>query len=193
MKAFFSFAVSVLLVFLAMFGAIGCEPAATDDELKQMCVNLSVVRGEEQVPKSAELTAKVEADFTTKEKNLLAWKAKDMRGWDEELAAKLAKLDGGEEMTGDDGAPATKESLKKLYAKKKDIGAKQFDDDLAKLADAKKNALSEVDGIVKEAQAAQDVKVKECMDAARKEAVSQSLAQCRIAATDKDTFWNKCK
>lgn len=172
---------------------LGCKPAATDADVKKMCENLSVVRGEAEIPIPAELTADVEEDFATKEKNLLAWKAKDMRGWDEELDARLAAMDAGDEAVDEDGAPLSKSGLKKRYAQKKEIGAKQFDADLSALAAAKKKALAEVAAIVKEAESAFNAKIQSCIDEAKKESVSQSLAQCRIAAPDKDTYWNKCK
>lgn len=180
----------------AIMGAIffsGCEPKASEEELKQMCETLTKVRGEVTVPSVGELTQEINQSYEQKEKKLLAWKARDMNGWDEELAAKLKDLETDTEEKGDDEETMTPEKLKEMYAKKKEIGAKQFDDDLLKLTVEKKNKLTGVEDVVKAAQAEFDSKTMECVKAAGTEQISKTLAQCRIAAPDKDTYWNKCK
>ncbi|MBN2717883.1 MAG: hypothetical protein JXX14_18690 [Deltaproteobacteria bacterium] len=171
----------------------GCEPAASPDELRLMCENLVKVRAEVKVPTVEELTAELTAEYKAKEEKLLAWKERDMKGWDEDLAASLKRLEEDTDQNEDDTDAMTAEKLKETFAKKKAIGAKQFDDDLLKLTIEKKARLAGVGDVVKEAQAQFDAKANECLEKAKTEKVSQSLAQCRIQAPDKDTYWNKCK
>ena len=172
----------------------GCEPAATSDELTQMCQNLVKVRAEVIVPTEDELTKEMNESYQVREDKLLAWKERDMKGWDEDLAASLKRLEEDTD-TGDDSDSdaMTPEKLKEQFAKKKAIGAKQFDDDLLKLTVEKKAKLAGVGDEVKAKQAEFDAKVNECVEKAKTEKISKSLAQCRINAPDKDTYWNKCK
>jgi SMC interacting uncharacterized protein involved in chromosome segregation len=171
----------------------GCEPGASDDELARMCANLTTVRGEVKVPTVSDLTTEVNEEYARKEKKLLDWKARDMKSWDEELDARLKILADNPEEMDEAGEPMTPEKLKTMYAKKKKIGAKQFDDDLLKLTVEKKTKLAGVEDVVKQAQAEFDSLTEKCIEGAKKEKVSKSLAQCRIDAPDKDTYWNKCK
>jgi hypothetical protein len=171
----------------------GCEPAASSDELTQMCTNLTRVRAEVKVPTVSDLTREVNEEYATKEKKLLDWKARDMRSWDEELAARLKILADNPEELDDAGEPMTPEKLREMYAKKKEIGAGQFDDDLLKLTVEKKEKLAGLEGIVRDAQQEFDSRIAKCIDDAKKEKISKSLAQCRIVAPDKDSYWNKCK
>ncbi|MBN2525025.1 MAG: hypothetical protein JXR76_01440 [Deltaproteobacteria bacterium] len=182
-----------MLVLMCAGLFVACEPAATEAELKQMCENLTKVRGEAKVPTVADLTEKLTEEYAGKEKKLLDWKARDMKGWDEELLARQKRLTDNPDETDDAGEPMTPEKLTEIYAKKKEIGAKQFDDDLLKLTVEKKEKLAGLGDIVAAAQKEFDTKTAECLTAAKSEKVSQSLAQCRINAPDKDAYWNKCK
>ena len=71
---------------------VSCIPAATDDEIGRMCENLVGLRADGPLPVEKDLLARVEEDFKAREKKLVDWRAKDLKGWDDELAAKLEKL-----------------------------------------------------------------------------------------------------
>ena len=165
------------------FTLAGCEPEASEDELKLMCQNLVKVRGQANVPTVEALEKEVQAEFKTKEDKLLAWKERDMKGCDTDT----------EEALDADSEPITPEKVKADFAKKKAIGAKQFDDDLLKLTVEKKERIAGLGDIVAAAQADFEKITEECIAEAKKEKISQSLAACRISAPDKDTYWNKCK
>ncbi|MBN2804579.1 MAG: hypothetical protein JXR91_15910 [Deltaproteobacteria bacterium] len=193
------------IVFLSATFFWGCAPEATDDEINKMCANLEKVRGEITVPSKDEELAKINEDYKKKEVALLDWKARDMKSWDDELAAKLKALE-DEAAAEKDVKKAKKpktdepveekptaEDLKKLYDGKKAIGAKQFDDDIAKIPDLKKAAIDDLMEKIKGKEALLNENIKLCADEAKKEGVSSKLAQCRIGAPDKDTYWNKCK
>lgn len=171
----------------------GCQDAATDAELKKMCENLNKVRNGIKVVPEVTLTQEVNKDYLLKREKLVAWKAKDMKGWDDELAAKIVSLSKDNNLKTNNGKPATKESLTADYAKKKEIGAKQFDADFDALEVAKKKAIGNVAEQVKQKRAQLDAVVTQCVAQARNEKISKALAQCRLAASDKDTYWNKCK
>ena len=161
--------------------------------MAQMCQNLTRVRGEVNVPTVSNLTKELNEEYARKEKKLLDWKARDMKSWDEELDARLKILTDNPEEPDENGEPMTPEKLKEMYGKKKAVGAKQFDDDLLKLTVEKKEKLAGLEDIVREAQAEFDAKAAGCVAEAKKEKIPKALAQCRIAAPDKDTYWNKCK
>jgi hypothetical protein len=186
LKSIFKISILSLVLFAA-----GCGSSATDEELTQMCSNLVKVRGEVSVPDEAKLLADIEADFQKKEAEMLAWKKRDMDSWDDELKEKIAALTDKDDKT--DSDTQTPAQLKAEYAKKKEIGARQFDDDLAKLPILKKEALANARQNVADKQMKVNDCIKTCIDDAKKEGVSQKLAQCRIAAKDKDTYWNKCR
>ena len=174
-----------LMVCAVVIGAamMGCGTPATDAEVNDMCKNLVSLREGGPVAGEAELIAKVEDDFAKSEKRLLEWKARDLKGWDEELAAKLEKAESDED----------KKALEEEYAKKKKVTEEQFAPDIAKLVPDKKAALEEAKKKAAEKQAQRDEKVAECVKEAAAEGVTQQLAQCRIKAESTDAYWNKCR
>ncbi len=174
----------------------GCRPAATDDELKSMCTNLLTVRGEMNIPDDATAMAKIDADFQGREKHLVDWKARDMQHWDDELAARIAALppEPKKKVKPKEGeVVVTRESLEAEYAKKKAIGAEQFDRDIAALAPAKEEAVKAMKEKLEVQRAAAQEQIDECLKQAKVEGVKQETARCRIAAKDVDTYWNKCR
>ena len=163
--------------------AVGCIPKATDDELKQMCESLVKLRGEIDLSSEKELIAAEEERFRKEAIRLKEWKARDMKGWDDELAAKLAEVEKEEE----------KEALKAEYEKKKQITVSKHDPGIAALDGKKKQAIEAAKKEAVENQAAYDGAVRDCSDQAKKEGVSQKVAQCRITATSVDQYWNVCR
>ena len=176
------------LILTAVFCFVGtvvvsCIPAATDAEIGQMCENLVGLRADGPLPVEKDLLARVEEDFKAREKKLVDWRAKDLKGWDDELAAKLEKAESDEE----------KAKLNEDYAKKKEITSKQFDPDFQALGPSKEAAVKEAKKKVADEKAGRDEEVKKCVGEAKNEGISQQVAQCRIKADSTDAYWNQCR
>lgn len=167
----------------AMLWVTACMPAATDDELNQMCDNLVKLRGEISKASEKELIAAEEERFKKEEIRLKEWKARDLKGWDEELEAKLAEAKKDDE----------KEALKAEYAKKKAITASKHDPDINALDGKKKEAIEAAKKKAKENEADWEAAVQECIDKAKAQGITQKVAQCRITADSVDHYWNRCR
>jgi hypothetical protein len=162
---------------------LGCIPEATEQEMKAMCENLVKLRGEIDLSDEAELIAEVEEEFKREAKRLKDWKERDLKGWDDELTAKLKALT-------DD---AEKESLKAEYEKKKQITASKHDPGIAALDGKKKAAIDAAKKKAVENRGLYAKAVEECVSKAKKEGVSQKVATCRIKANSTDAYWNACR
>ena len=172
----------------------GCgKPAASDAEINAMCRNLTRVRGEVRVPTRVELTADINDDFAMQQKDYSTLKARDQKGWDVEYAEALKALAKNPVLRDYNGMPVSHATLEKRYEEKKANSAKKFDDDLLKLKQEKKTRLAGIDDVIAKKQKEFDAKTNACVTKARSQQISQQLAQCRIAAPDEDTYWNKCK
>ncbi len=168
---------------IAALPAMGCIPNATDAELTQMCENLINLRGEIDQTSEKELIANVEKRFTEEAVRLKDWKIKDLRGWDEELEARLSE-------TNDN---AEKAKLRAEYNQKKEVTASKHDPGIAALEGKKKEAIEAAKKQALENQAAFESAVAECAAQSKKEGVTQSVAQCRINAETTDKYWNGCR
>jgi len=175
-------AVIVLGFLVSMGGAAGCEPPATDAELKAMCENLWKLRAQADLPTEAELLAKVDEDFKAREKKLLDWRQRDLDGWDKELQAKLAAA-------ADDAAKA---ALEEEYKKKKEVTAGQFEPDIAKLGPDKESAIAEAKRRVLDAAKDRQAEIDTCIADSKKEGIGQKMADCRTKAATADKYWNFC-
>jgi hypothetical protein len=173
-------AVAAVAVGLAL---VACAPAATDAELDGMCTHLVDLRGEVDTSSAEEAIAAVEKEFVVEEKRLRDWMARDLKSWDDELAAKLEELEGDDE----------KKKLTEEYEGKKEVTRKQHLPGIEALGPKKKAAVEEAKKKVAANEKKHADAVAECVESAKKEGVNQKLAQCRIAAPDKDTYWNKCR
>jgi hypothetical protein len=156
---------------------------ATESELKGMCENLIELRGEIDLSEESVLVANVEEDFKKERKRLLDWKARDLKGWDDELAAELKNIEDDEE----------KKKLTEEYAKKKEITASRHDPGIDALDGKKTAAIEAAKKKVVENKAAFEKAVAECVTEAQKEGISQKMAQCRIKADSADKYWNSCR
>jgi hypothetical protein len=187
----FIFLISGSFVLMAL---TGCgKPAASDQEIHAMCSNLTKVRGEVTVPTRADMVADINSDFEMRKKDLLRWKASDQMSWDAEYAEALKELKMNPDTIDRNGKPVTPAMLEKRYKEKKENSARKFDEELFKFTKEKKTRLAETDVVINEKQKEFDEKTNMCVTKAAQQEVSQQLAQCRIAAPDKDTYWNKCK
>jgi Zn-dependent oligopeptidase len=176
--------VFILLAVIWTTGTLtACEPPAGDEALGRMCENLVKLRGEVKVKTDAEVQAEVEERFAQTKKRLEDWLARDLASWDKELEAKLRTIEDKEE----------KQRISEEYAKKKEITRQQHLPGIAELEPKKTAALEEAEK--KQAAARQNFgqRVEACVADARAAGTSQKLAQCRIEATSKDAYWNKCR
>ncbi len=171
------------LVTLAGLVGPGCVTEATEQEIQSMCENLVKIRGEVDLSSDAELIADVEASFKKEAKRLKDWKARDLKGWDDELAAKLKDIEDEEE----------KSKLKEEYEKKKQITASKHDPGIDGLGAKKLKAIEAAKKKALENQALFKKKTEECVAKAKKEGVSQKVAVCRIKAKTSDAYWNVCR
>jgi len=175
---------SLIMAVLVWSGiATSCAPAATDQELNDMCGNLVDLRSQKKIPTEEEVLSKVEKSFKSKEKNLKDWKNNDTKFLDNELKTKLEKLKSDKE----------KKALEEDYDKKKEIGTKKFDADTKALGQAKAEEIEEAKDTITKQVAKRAESVKKCVEEAKKEGINQTLAQCRIKAQSKDKYWNACK
>lgn len=177
-------------VFLSAVCFLACGPAATEDECRQMCENLENLRGKIDTSSEQDLLKRVEEKFASEKKRLEDWKARDLKGWDEELAAKIAALESNEEITDKE---AEKKKLTEEYEKKKEATAKQHDPGIEALGPEKVKAIEEAKQKAVSNKAQWDETIKECIATALKEKTPQKLAQCRTQATTTDQYWNICK
>lgn len=161
----------------------GCIQEASEQEIEAMCENLVKIRGEVDMSSEAELIAQVKESFKKEEKRLRDWKARDLKGWDDELEAKLKEAK-------DD---AEKAKLKEEYEKKKVVTASKHDPGIDGIGDKMKKSIESAKKKVVENQALYAKKVEECITSGKKEGVSQKVAQCRIKAENPDTYWNVCR
>lgn len=172
----------VLLVLTGAF-TTGCVTKATDQEIQSMCENLVKLRGEVSTEPVEKLIAEVKESFLREEKRLQDWKARDLKGWDDELAAKLVEA-------ADDAA---KSALQAEYAKKKEVTAAKHDPDIQELPEKMNAAVKEAEKKAEDNKAAFKAAVDECIGSSKKEGVSQKAAQCRINAQTTDKYWNSCR
>ena len=163
--------------------ALGCMTQATDQEIQGMCENLIKLRGEIDMSEESVLIANVEEDFQREKKRLLEWKARDLKGWDDELDAKLKDIEDEEE----------KAKLTEEYNKKKEITASKHDPGIEALDGKKAAAIDAAKKKAVENRAAYQKAVEACAQQAKKESVSQKVAQCRIKAASADAYWNSCR
>ncbi len=163
--------------------SVSCAEKATQDECKKMCENLGRLRDDINTSTEKERIAKVEQSFKKEEKRLKDWLAKDLKGWDDELAGKLAELKKAKE----------KKALTEEYEKKKKATGEQHMPGIKELVPKKKEAIEEAKKKAKASKAAWDKAIDECVAAALKEGVSKELAECRIKAESKDKYWNLCR
>ena len=178
--------VILTLVVIAVFNVVtACVPDATEQEKTAMCKNLVNLRSGGEPKSEAELVKDVKDDFVKRKKHLEDWKARDLKGWDDELASKLKKLT-------DDKKEEESAKLKEDYAKKKKITVEQFEPDIAKLGPEEVKAIEMAKKKAVALKQERQAKVKECLDKAATEGVNQKVAQCRANAKTVDKYWNIC-
>jgi hypothetical protein len=162
----------------------GCAPAATDAELKQMCENLTALRGEVDTTTLEERTAKVAEEFGKREK---------LHNDQQEAALKGADgaLKGALEAAGED--EEAKKKAEAEHAEMRKTLEKEGADALTALKTEKEAALAAAKEKTEAAQAELAETVGKCIEEAKAEGVTQPVAQCRIKAESTDAYWNQCR
>ncbi len=171
-----------VLVFIGSL-ALSCLPKASEEDCNKMCENLLNLRGEIDTSTEKERIAKVEAQFQKEEKRLTDWMAKDLKGWDDELNAKLAQLKKNKE----------KKSLEEEYAQKKEVTRQQHLPGINDLKPKKEAAIKKAKEDAAASSATWKKALDECVAEALKEGTPKKIADCRIAATGTDQYWNTCR
>ena len=175
----------IIIVFVSIFmglSLVSCFPAASEQECEKMCENLLILRADLDRSTAKELVDEVVEDFKKEEKRLRDWMERDLKGWDEELEAKLAEAKSDDE----------KKKLKAEYEKKKEITKGKHMPGIEELLPKKKQKIQEATAKAKENQDEWDAALSKCKSEAIKEGVTQKVAQCRIAAKSTDEYWNIC-
>jgi hypothetical protein len=172
------------LVLGSLVALSGCAPAATDAELKQMCENLTALRGEVDSTTLEERTAKVEEDFGKREKLHHEQQEAALRGAD-------AALKGALEAAGDE--EEAKKKAETEHAETRKRLEKEGADELAAIKTEKEAALAAAKEKAEAAQAELAEAVSKCVEEAQAEGVTQPVAQCRIKAESTDAYWNQCR
>jgi len=175
--------VCIAVLLFAGLHSVACVEKASEEQLKQMCGNLVKMRGEVDVSSAAERIAKVEEKFAKEEKRLTDWMERDLKGWDEELNAKLAEAKDEKE----------KKDLADDYTKKKEATKAQHVPGIEELKPKKEAALKEAKAKAEAAKTEWAKAVDDCLKAAANEGTSRSVAECRIGATTVDKYWNVCR
>jgi hypothetical protein len=196
-----------LAVIVSLFtaGALiaSCTPEATEQELNSMCGNLVNLRGEVELLVLEEANAEVEKVFAKRAAAKKRAAELENEDWDAELEMRLKelkkKMEAEEPELDAEGEEIPKpteedvQALKDKYAAKKVETIARYEEFAKSLPEEKQLALA--DTVQKVEQSKVDFKkaVDECLDMAKKNPVTQKLAQCRIKAKSKDEFFNRCE
>jgi hypothetical protein len=164
--------------------ATSCAPSATDAELSAMCENLVGLRGEVDAKTLEERTATVMEDFGKREKLHHEQQAAALTGLDGALKGKL-------EEAGDD--EEAKQKLKDEHAASRKSLEQEGTNLLSRLKADKEAALAAAKERAEQAKTEHAAAVKKCVDEAKAEGISQTLAQCRTKAESTDAYWNQCR
>ena len=211
----------VTIAFLAMCMS-GCSSKATDDQVVQMCKNGAEVKGFLQGASVEEAAARVEEEWAFKKKKNEEDLARDLKGWDDVLAKKLADLENPpppppepapeeeseeedteekeaeeeeEEKTPEEIAQEKEERKKEILAeaqKAKDEIKKGYAPDFEKHESRKQRALKEAKESAERRLKKANKAIEKCIAKYKKMELSQDLATCRIQAKTQKD-WNLCK
>ncbi len=162
-------------------GMWGCKSAATDGQINQMCDNKLKIDGTLRGTSYEDESKRISSEFQKKEDALKEEMNRDLKGMDDVLAGRLKGLSKEADIA------AAEEDIEK---KKKAI-TDQFEPLIEKLQPQKAFALKEAKSYTdKRAADAQAAKAS-CLEDAKKSAVTEETAQCRIQADSPDTY-NTC-
>lgn len=162
---------------------MSCMTPASEDEVTSMCTNLVKLRGQVAEPNAETIVSDISMKYEQEAKSLNEDLARARRVLEDEMQTKL------EEAKKDPG----KEKIKAAYAAKLEALQTDHKPELAKVDAMKKEAIANAKKAAESNRAEWDNAVNECVEQARKEGVSQEIAQCRIKASSTDKYWNGCR
>ncbi len=160
-----------------------CVTKATDDELQDMCDNLVKLRGEIKKPSSATFESDISMKFEKKTQMLKASQESEQRRLNDEMKKKLEAVTDEAEK-----ANIMAEYEEKIAAVKADLAP-----EIASLNAKKSEEIESEKRKAEEGEAAWRLAVEACLNDAKRDAVSQKVAQCRIQADSTDKYWNICR
>jgi hypothetical protein len=177
----------ILCFALVVSAAAGCKSKATDGQINQMCEHNLIISGTLRGTSYEDESKRISEEYDKKDANLKKEMARDLGGLDDVLALKIKDINAGEAEDKEAQITAAKEDIDK---KKKAI-VEQFEPLIAKLQPQKAFALKEAREYT-DKRSAEAAKAKaECLEAAKKAAVSEETATCRIQADSPDHY-NAC-
>jgi hypothetical protein len=211
----------IVLMVSAATSMLGCGSNATDEQIGKMCKNSAVITGHMQGASVEEAVANVEEDFKFKEQKLKDDLARDLQGWDDVTAQKLADLEKAPLQPPVEESEAAEDSEDKKEAKKEDKEEKtieelkqereeqkkailedaekkkqeikdQYTPDFEKHEPRKARAIKEATEMAEKRKAKAEKAVQECIAKAKASELSAETADCRIKATTEKEL-NDCE
>ena len=204
-----------LTVMLAMW-ALGCQAKATDKEINAMCKNKLELQGIMRGTSEQEEVVRVKEEYRIKKENLEKEMARDLKGRDDVYAQRLKDIEAGnvvelqpkeedteetkeakgakkkEEEEEEKTPEQIKEELKQKAKEQMDKGKKEITDQFTRLIDKLgpqgKFAMEKARKYAKKRKKEADAALKNCIDAAKKKAVTQEVALCRTKAKTKADY-----
>ncbi len=198
-------AIIVLFALTVTSLAFGCGNKATDEQINKMCANQAELTGEMRGTSEKEEIVRIEEEHKVKEQKLKDELARDLKGWDDVVKQRIANLEKEEEKTPKEkeGTEEEEEKTPEEKAKEKEDKKKEILEDSKKkkqaLKDAaepffkklkpnKERAIRKVKEYVKERQQKAQKYLKKCAAKAKKEGVTEEIANCRINTVRKEKY-----
>ncbi len=187
---------------------LGCSAKATDDQINKMCQNWLEITGVLRGTSDEAEVAKLDEEFSFKEKQLKEEMDRDLQGLDDVLAQRLAELekqqieppkDEEQEKTPEEPVKTPEElkedrknAVKADIEKKKKAIRDQFEPMIEKLGPQKEIRINKAKEYTSERRAEADEALEKCLAKTKKEAVTEEVATCRAAA-DRKEHYNACR
>jgi hypothetical protein len=160
-----------------------CVTPATEDEIQTMCDNLVQLRGEIENPSVETIVSHITVRLNEHRTQIQDTKTREKRMLDEEMQASLDEAEKDED----------KEKIRKEFKAKIQALEAKYKPELEAIDAKKKEANAAAKKKAEENRAVWDEAVNECVTRAKKEGVSQQIANCRIQADSTDKYWNGCR
>jgi hypothetical protein len=164
----------------------GCVPAASDQEIAQMCENLVKLRGEVDLTPLEQRLVKIDEEFAGRKADIEKRFASALEAVARETEARIAELGGK-------ATPEERDKIEQDGAARKAEAKVQQADALSKLDPDREARVADAKAKSEKEEAAAAEKIAECTKKAKDEGVSQALAKCRAEADSTDKYWNRCR
>ncbi len=189
--------ITTVFLMLSLLLPSACATPAAEDQLAQMCKHVIDLKGKVNDTPVEERIAQVEAEYKAKADLLKSQEARDIKGWEDALAAQLAEVDKAEvdkaevdktdpdveEPVTEEQKEAKREALRARYAARKEETTKQYAVDLGKLEPRKASDIRAAQVRAKEDLEKASKLFHGCIAKYKKANLSEEIAKCRTAAT----------